>query len=299
MLSPMARPDIAGAITRGKLEYVAMQRRIALLRGHFALETDRAVYLSLAVLERRRAEPAADTGSLGRYELRCFSQNGEDGVLAEILARIGSEHRFFVEFGIQDGRQGNCVLLADVEGWSGLFIEADPGDYGRLQAKYELTARVRTQNAFVSPENIESLFADAVVPADLDVLSIDIDGQDYWIWEAIESYRPRVVIVEYNSHLPASRKLVMPKGRSEPWDGSDYIGSSLAAFEDLGRRKGYVLVHTELTALNAFFVREDLAAGRFPAPDQVDRRVLPDYHLQGVRYLADPLRRSYVDLDHV
>ena len=165
-------------LTRGRLGYDAMQRRLALLRRHFGLESERAVYFALAALQQRRLGPSDDHGPLGRYELRCFSQNGEDGVLAEILARIDVAHRFFVEFGIQDGTEGNCVLLADVEGWSGLFIEANPDDHKRLATKYAATPAVSTINAYVSPENIETILRDATTPPDLDVLSIDIDGQD-------------------------------------------------------------------------------------------------------------------------
>jgi len=293
----MTQPHLAETIARAKLSYEAMQRRLRLIRSHFALQSDRGTYLSLATLERRRATPANDSGPLTRDELRCFSQNGEDGVLAEIIARIGAERRFFVEFGIQDGREGNCVVLADVEGWSGLFIEANPVDYARLEAKYHRAPAVQTVSAYVSPENIEALLHDASVPEDLDVLSIDVDGQDYWIWEALGSFHPRIVVVEYNSALPAERRWVSPRGNPEPWDGSDYIGSSLAAFEHLAERKGYALVHTDLTGLNAFFVRDDLVEGRFPPAEQVPRRVLPNYHLEGVSYLPDPHGRAYIDLD--
>jgi hypothetical protein len=291
------QPRLAHTIARAKLSYDALHLRIGLLRRHFGLQSDRAIYLSLATLEHRRSMPTQDTGPLTRYELRCFSQNGEDGVLAEIIARIGSERRFFVEFGIQDGREGNCVLLADVEGWSGLFIEANPVDYAKLEAKYQSAATVQTVSAHVSLENVEALFQESSVPHELDVLSIDVDGQDYWIWEALDSYRPRTVVIEYNSALPAAKRWVSPRGNPEPWDGSDYVGSSLAALEDLASRKGYVLVHTDLTGLNAFFVRKDLAEGRFPPTEQIPRRVVPNYHLDGISHTPDPHGRTYVDLD--
>lgn len=284
------------ASVAARIRWAAFQRRLTLLRSHFALQSDRQIYFALAALEQRRRIPADDAGPLTRYEMRCFSQNGEDGVLAEILARIGAEERFFVEFGIQDGREGNCVLLADVDGWRGLFIEASGTDFARLERKYQAVPMVRTVNAFVSPQNIESLLSAADVPADLDVLSIDIDGQEYWIWDAVRAHRPRVVVVEYNSALPAHERLVAPRDNPDPWDGTEYMGSSLAAFEDLAAQKGYVLVHTDLTALNAFFVRADLADGRFPVGDDIPRRQLPNYNLAGVNYLPDPLRRPYLDL---
>jgi hypothetical protein len=293
----LPRLRLANAIASCKLSYGRSQQRLSLLRSHFALVSSRDIYLSLAILERRQVSRVENAGSLSPYELRCFSQNGEDGVVAEIMSRVGSEQRFFVEFGIQDGREGNCVLLADVADWSGLFIEADRSDYERLEAKYIAAPHVKTVNALVTPENVEEVFDRASVPEEFDLLSIDIDGQDYWVWEALNSYRPRVVVIEYNSGLPASRRLVQPRGNPQLWDGSDYIGASLAALEVLAHQKGYALVHTDLTGLNAFFVRADLTSGRFPAPERVPRRVFPNYHLQGVRHLPDPRRRSYVDLD--
>ncbi len=131
----------------------------------------------------------------------------------------------------------------------------------------------------VTPTNIEEIFSRAGVPAEPDVLSIDIDGGDYWIWEAIANYRPRVVVVEYNSTIDPGRRLVQPRERTS-WDGTDFFGASLAALRALGESKGYRLVHTELTGLNAFFVREDLAGERFSQADRVPARGFPNYFLR-------------------
>ena len=269
-----------------------MKTRVGLLRDHFALRSDRSVYLALAAMETRRRAPSHDSGPLTRYELSCFSQNGEDGVLSEVLARVGIEHRWFVEFGIQDGREGNCVFLADVEGWNGLFMEADPGSFTRLSAKYARTESVQTVETVVTPDNLDQLLATAAVPEELDVLSIDVDGQEYWIWESLRRHRPRVLVIEYNSALPAFEPLTLPRSHTG-WDGTDYIGSSLMALELLAAQRGYRLVHTELTGLNAFFVRSDLAPDRFPSLEDVPRRVAPNYMLQGGHPPPDPQKRPY------
>ena len=110
------------------------------------MDTDRSIYLSMAELRRRyRTHPQSTAaGPLTEFELRCFSQHGEDGVIAEILARIGTGSGFFVEFGIETGREGNCVFLADVLGWKGLFIEPDAAAYSELARKYAQTEGVRT-----------------------------------------------------------------------------------------------------------------------------------------------------------
>jgi hypothetical protein len=266
-------------------------------------QTDRALYAALALLAERHAtiseRPSASTspGLLSPYELRVFSQNGEDGVLAEILARVGAGDRFFVEFGVESGREGNCVYLADVAGWSGLFMDCDEVFFVHLERKYRGDSRVHTIQARVTPENVEELFAAGGVPPEPDVLSIDVDGCDYWIWEAIESYRPRVLVIEYNSALDPQRRLVQPADLEDGWDGTDYFGASLGAIRALGERKGYRLVHTELCGVNAFFVREDVAEGRFPDVDDVLLRGGPNYFQRGEGHPLDLERRPYLDLD--
>ena len=97
--------------------------------------------------------------------------------------QIGSG--YFVEFGAAEGGEGNCVFLADVLGWSGLFIEGSEALYARLATKYRHVARVQAINSMVTPENVESILVAASAPAEFDVLSIDVDGQDWWIWRAI------------------------------------------------------------------------------------------------------------------
>ncbi len=266
------------------------------------LATDRSLYLAVSELRRMHqdipTEPRTDgtDGELTPWELRAFSQNGEDGVLAEILRRIGAPARYFVEFGVEEGREGNCVFLADVGGWHGLFMEGDSQRYAELERKYARSDRVRTRHEMVTPDNVQTLFEQASVPDEPDVLAIDVDGADYWIWEAIADYRPRVVVIEYNSALDPGRAVVQPREQG-PWDGTDFFGASLGAIRRLGEHKGYRLVHTELSGVNAFLVRADLAEGRFPAPDAIPLRGSPNYFQTGYRHPADPHDRLYLDLD--
>jgi len=229
------------------------------------------------LMARTRPELFASS-DLSRFELRVFSQNGEDGVLIEILNRIGVEHRYFVEFGIQEGVEGNCVLLADVLGWGGLFLEADPEFFAGVSRKYAGTP-VDVRQEMVTAERVEEIFAAAGVPVGLDVLSIDIDGNDVYVWEALTTHRPRVVVIEYNSGILGDGPLAQPHDPDRSWDGGSAWGSSLAALEAVGRRKGYSLVHTDLSGVNAFFVRDDL----LPAlgVDRVPRRT-QNYGLTGI-----------------
>jgi hypothetical protein len=230
-------------------------------------DRSRGVYPSLGEL----ADRYGGGPDLTAHELRVFSQNGEDGVLAEIFNRIGVGQRWFVEFGVQDGSEGTTVFLAQVMGWSGAFLEADSETYAGLERRFSANPRVRTQHAAVEPDNIESLFADLAVPEEPDVVSIDVDGNDYWIWQALQRFRPRVVVIEYNGDLDPASSLIMPYTRGYRWDHSSGYGASLGALEALGHDKGYTLVHTELAGVNAFFVRSDLV-GDLPSGERVPRR---------------------------
>jgi hypothetical protein len=252
---------------------------------------DRAArYERLARLTERYAEVDRrnDTGSstsdagrdLTRFEYSVFSQNGEDGIICEMFRRIGDGTRFFVEFGIDTGIQGNCVFLAEVEGWQGLFMEARSDAYDVLAHRWRNRERVQTRRTLVGPENINRLLDDAGVPAEPAIVSIDIDGNDYYVWEAMER-KPHVVVIEYNSNLPLERDrpLVQPYSPGASSSGPDYSGASLGALESLGVEKGYVLVHTDLTGINAFFARADLA-GALPQGSSVPRRAA-NYYFSG------------------
>ena len=248
-------------------------------------------YLALANLLDRVGRTSAD---LTLYELSVFSQNGEDGVLAEILRRVGTVTKYFVEIGAS-ANEANCIFLADVLGWRGLFVDADEGEYTALRAKYEGIERVQVVRARVTRENINPLLQDALAPRDIDVLSIDIDGNDYWLWEALADFSPRVVIIECNSSLDPRRQLVQPYRPDQSWDQSDFFGASLGALRRLGAEKGYTLVHLDLSGVNAFFVRNELAE-RFPE-DGLHARSFNMY-LSGARHPRhDALVGEYLDLE--
>jgi hypothetical protein len=218
-------------------------------------DRSRGVYPALGELAARYRDGGAwEPPDLTAYELRVFSQNGEDGVVAEILRRIGVAGGWFVEF--------------------------DAAQYEALRRRFAGNPRVRTVHAAVEPDTAEELFRSAGVPPEPDVLSIDVDGNDYWIWKALSTYRPRVVVVEYNGALDPLSRRVMPYQPGFRWDHTSGYGASLGALEDLGLEQGYRLVHTESAGVNAFFVREELAEG-LPSGDAVPRRAA-NYALMGL-----------------
>jgi hypothetical protein len=201
------------------------------------------------------------SGDLRAFEKRVSSQNGEDGIIQEIFNRIGSDTRYFVEFGVETGIECNCARLVREEHWRGLFMESDPGQFARLTERYRDCPGVQTWCAAVTSANIEELLAANRVPKNFDLLSIDIDGNDYWVWAAIKHWRPRVVVIEYNASYPPPRKWVMKENPNHRWDGTNYYGASLASLAALGKQKGYLLVGTTSNGVNAFLVRDDLAGG--------------------------------------
>ena len=244
-------------------------------------------YQALGELARRHGDT-----SLTAAELKVFSQNGEDGVIAEILRRIGTTSRTFVEVGAGDGVESNCTFLADVLGWSGTCVEADPVLHERLARHHSGNPGVRAVNAYVTPDDLGALDG---VPEEPDLLSLDIDGVDWWVWHAL-ALRPRVVVVEYNA-ARGDAPVTLPRDHAEPWDGTDYFGASLPAYELLAAARGYRLVHTDLTGVNAFFVRYDLA-GPFPPSEEVPRRG-PNLLLAGISLPPDPHAREWVDVRSV
>jgi hypothetical protein len=211
------------------------------------------------------------------------------------LRRIGTQRRFFVEFGVGEGKQGNCVLLADYYGWEGVFIETDPDAFEQLGRKYQPRQQVQTQQARVTANNIESLLADARVPTVFDVLSIDIDGNDYWVWEAITAFRPHVVVIEYNSNLPLDGQFVMPSDDEHNWDATDYFGASLGAYMQLAGNGGYFLAHTDRTEVNAFFVADSHcdAFRDLPPPATFSA----NYFRQGLVMPLDPEARPFLNIE--
>lgn len=185
---------------------------------------------------------------LRRHERQIHSQGGEDGVLQQLFDCLGAPTRSFVEFGAWDGRHwSNTARLRLEEGWQGLLMDGDPDRVGEI-----------VRREFVTAENVEALFTHYRVPERFDLLSIDIDGNEYWVWQAIRRFRPRVVVIEYNVFFGTDVSKTMPYDPRYRWDKTTYHGASLAALRKLGREKGYTLIHTDSYAPNAFFVDDAL-----------------------------------------
>jgi len=212
---------------------------------------------------------------LSTFAKNVYSQFGEDGILAAVFGKIGEGSRTCVEFGAWDGRYlSNTGHLVE-QGWRGVFIEGHPERFRDLEKSYAGNPRVTTLNRYVEADpNSESALTNllnaAAVPTDFDLLSIDIDGNDYHIWKTLApEFMPRVVVIEFNPSIPNDIIFIQD---SVP---SLHQGSSLAALVELGREKGYELVAT--TDCNAFFVRSSLFAQFDIADNGIDAIHKPEH----------------------
>jgi hypothetical protein len=222
----------------------------------------------------------ADPKRLVRYGYKVYSQNDEDGIIAEIFRRIGTTSRTFVEFGVETGIECNTAKLL-VEGWHGLWIEANPMSAATIRdnfAAFIEDGRLRFSEGRVTAENINGLIAQSGVAGEIDILSIDIDYNDYWVWKAIEVINPRLVVIEYNATLRPPMSLVVPYRPDAEWDGSNFQGASLEALVKLGSEKNYRIVGCSIAGTNAFFVRADLTADRFLEPATAQEHYEPARH---------------------
>ena len=226
-----------------------------------------------------------DPSHLDRFGYKVYSQNDEDGIIQEIFTRIGTTNKIFVEFGVQDGLESNCHFLL-FNGWQGLWIDGDENNFKRLQEYFSkplLDKQLTALNAFITIDNINKLIGEyGRINGEIDLLSIDIDGNDYWIWEKLTCIQPRVVIIEYNAKFPPPCEWVMEYDPKHIWNGSDNHGASLKSLELLGRQLGYSLVGTNVNGVNAFFVKKELSRDLFAKPDTAENL----YHPWGDGYVS-------------
>lgn len=204
--------------------------------------------------------------SLQDVEFKVSSQWGEDGIIEWLIQRAGipSRSRTFVEFGVENYREANTRFLLQNRNWRGLIMD---GGQELVQAvrddglywSHDLTVR----SAFITRENVNDLIASAGFSGEIGLLSIDIDGNDYWAWEAIEIVQPIICICEYNAVFGDLHAITVPYSptfqRTAAQHSNLYFGASIKALSSLALRKGYRLLGTTTAANDAFFMREDYA----------------------------------------
>ena len=197
-------------------------------------------------------------------EFKVFSQFGEDGILQYLIRSIGAHPDSFVEIGTGDYRESNTRFLVQNNNWRGLVI-----DGGEAHVKFVLGTGmswrhdVEPVSAFVTRENINALIKDNGFEGQIGVLSIDVDGNDYHLWEAVDVVDPAIVVMEYNALFGPTATISVPYDpsfvNSEAHYSQLYFGASLGAFVHLADQRGYRFVGCSSNGANAFFVRDDIA----------------------------------------
>lgn len=244
-----------------------------------------------ALLESARN---SDERRLLRFGYRVYSQADEDGIIREIFRRIGDGNRTFLEIGAGNGLENNSLFLL-IQGWRGGWIEGSARK--ALAARKNLAVavregRLRVEQHFLTVANVDATVARLAPMNEIDLLSIDLDGNDYYILNAIRSISPRVIVAEYNPKFPADVFWVMEYNETHRWDSTDYFGASLKALETLLAPRGYSLVGCNLLGSNAFFVRSDLATDpRFCSPFTAENHYEPArYYLLATYHGGHPER---------
>ena len=204
---------------------------------------------------------------------KVFSQFEEDGILLYLFSIIGEGGKTFIEIGANDGINSNCSNLAVHFGWSGIFFE---GDSQLIKRGRKFYSRIPTPwhpkptfvQAIIKRENINHLIRENGLSGDIELLSIDIDGNDYWVWDAIEVVQPKVVVIETHTEF-ATHNIVVPYDPNYMFPGKHpvYHGASVIAMNKLAEKKGYRLVAASDLGINQVFLRNDLAVDEIPAID--------------------------------
>ena len=225
-------------------------------------------------LNSQRTVDPAQSLSPRDYEFKVYSQWGEDGIIDYLTSVIPIPNRSFVEFGVETYVEANTLFLLRHRNWRGLVIDGSQENIqsivrGGTYWKYDLQAAC----AFITKDNINQLILDSGLQGDVGILSVDVDGNDYWIWQAIECISPRIVIAEYNSVFGPEARVSVPYDpgflRADKHGSKLYYGASLSALDYLAQAKGYRLVAGNSAGNNVFFVREDCLAGlRACSPDE-------------------------------
>jgi hypothetical protein len=228
-------------------------RNLKLCFGHLCVEN----------LKRKIEERKIKT--INDAEFRIFSQFGEDGIICFLIETLEIPNKIFVEFGVETYEEANTRFLLEYYNYKGLIIEANRYYVEGIKTK-DIVWRhsLEIVNKFVTRKNINRILEKTGFVGDIALLSIDIDGMDYWIWDAIDIISPRIVICEYNGLFGYKKSIVVPYNqnfdRFKAHYSGLYFGASLKALVDLGRKKGYAFVGCNLNGNDAFFVRKDVLA---------------------------------------
>ncbi|MDX1718756.1 MAG: hypothetical protein R3353_01220 [Salegentibacter mishustinae] len=200
--------------------------------------------------------------SIQDAEFKVFSQWGDDGIIQYLINYLDIKNKTFIEFGVEDYQEANTRFLLINNNWSGLVMDGNENNILKIKSdeiywKYDL----QVKTAFITAENINQLIKEEGIAGEIGLLHIDIDGNDYWIWKALEVVEPIIMIVEYNSVFGSERAITIPYKKDFNWTEAHYsnlyFGASIPAFYDLAMEKGYDFIGCNSAGNNAYFVKKD------------------------------------------
>jgi len=240
-----------------------LKKIVRFLRGIQALNGKLDVMqLSLGRIESRQLS-RVEQEDISAYEFKVFSQSGEDGIIQHLVNSIDIKNKTFVEFGVEDYLESNTRFLALNNYWSGLVIDGSPENIAFIKRDpIYWRCNIKAECSFITKDNINDILERNGIRGEIGLLSVDIDGNDYWVWKAIKNINPCIVIAEYNSFFGAERKVTVPYDpsfvRTSAHYSKIYYGASIAALNAVAQERGYKLVATNKAGNNVFFVRADL-----------------------------------------
>ncbi len=219
-----------------------------------------------------------DPRRLERSGFRVHSQYDEDGIIAEIFRRIGTTNRQCVEFGAGNGTE-NCTGFLVMQGWKALWIDGSDQLLPHLERGWKPEVergQLVGRRAFITVDTIDGIIREAGFSGEIDLLVVDLDGNDYHFLENISAVAPRVICAEYNANIPPDVDWKMARKDDYVWCGlDDRTGVSLKALEVMLDRRGYSLVGCSIAGVNAFFVRKDLVEAKFADPFTAENHYHP------------------------
>ncbi|XPV76323.1 MAG: hypothetical protein ACNI27_17195 [Desulfovibrio sp.] len=201
--------------------------------------------------------------SLKDVEFKVFSQFGDDGIIQWLVGNLDIEHETFIEFGVEDYHESNTRFLLMNDNWSGFVMDGSAENMKQLeQTDYYWKHELYSKSVFIDLDNINELLADCPLGPEVGLLHVDLDGNDYWIWERINTVDPAILILEYNSVFGMERDISVPYDknfyRTDYHHSNLYFGASLKALHTLCDKRNYGFVGCNSAGNNAYFVRRDI-----------------------------------------
>ena len=238
----------------------------------------------------KKREFERDNKNLIPFGYKVFSQTDEDGIINEIFKRIGTTNKQFLEFGVNTDFNNTTYLLFN--GWKGVWLESSKKKIIKIEEKYSSfikNKKLKIFNKIITAENVNEELKFSKLNKNLDLLSIDIDGNELYVLNELKIINPRVIIVEYNAKFPPPVEKTIKYDPKFIWDYDDYFGSSLQLLENTLKKIGYVLVGCNALGVNAFFIKKEFVKNKFP------KNSTAQFHYQEFRIGLNNIKSSHIN----